>query len=186
MKQHIGLGISLGCVLLLTGCLSKDVPAMVNTSEIKPLTVTMIDSGGKEVGQAILTHKEEGVNIKAEARGLTPGFHGFHIHEKGICEAPSFESAGGHFNPLNSQHGFLDFAGPHAGDLPNMLIDASGMGTVEWTTNRVTLQQGKANSLLAKSGTALVIHTGSDDYLSQPSGDAGSRAACGVISPSSQ
>lgn len=182
MMQRMGIGLSLGCLLLLSGCLNKDVPAIVNTSEIKPVIVRILDTGGKEVGQATLTQKEEGVHIKAEARGLTPGFHGFHIHEKGVCEAPSFESAGGHFNPHNSHHGFLDSAGPHAGDLPNLFVDASGTGTFEWTSNRVTLQQGKGNSLLADSGTALVIHTGSDDYLSDPSGDAGSRAACGVIS----
>ena len=159
---------------------------MVNTSEIKPVTVKMIDSGGKEVGQVVLTQGEEGVRIKAEARGLTPGFHGFHIHEKGACEAPAFESAGGHFNPLDSQHGFLDSAGPHAGDLPNLLVDASGTGTVDWITNRVTLEQGKANSLFSNHGTAFVIHTGSDDYISDPSGNAGSRAACGVIAVPSQ
>ncbi|MFD1037012.1 superoxide dismutase family protein [Virgibacillus byunsanensis] len=152
------------------------------SEENEEVQVTLVDNTEEEIGMATLTQKPNGVNIRLEASNLPPGIHGFHIHEKGICEAPSFESAGEHFNPTNAKHGFDHPEGPHAGDLPNIDVAEDGTVMVEVLADMVTLEEGKDNSLLKEDGTALMIHAKADDYKSQPSGDAGDRIACGVIS----
>lgn len=137
---------------------------------------------GKLLGTATLAETPEGVTITVQAAALAPGYHGFHIHEKGSCAGPDFTSAGGHFNPFGSEHGRRNHRGPHAGDLPNLLADPHGRASGVFTAPLVTLGPGP-NSLFKSGGTALVIHAGPDDHLSQPTGAAGGRAACGVIVP---
>ena len=105
--------------------------------------------------------------------------HGLHIHTVGAC-TPDFAAVGGHFNPTTAQHGLDNPNGPHAGDLPNLEIDADGNGTYEATTTLVTLDQGD-NSLFDSDGSALVIHAAPDDLVTDPSGNSGDRIACGVI-----
>lgn len=146
------------------------------------ITVNLKDRDENDVGTAKLQQEGESVTIKISASDLPEGTHGFHIHEKGSCEAPDFKSAGGHFNPTDASHGTNSEDGPHAGDLPN--IDVSEDGTVEEevTADMVTLKKGQDHSLLGSEGTSLVIHAKADDKESQPSGDAGDRIACGVIS----
>jgi superoxide dismutase, Cu-Zn family len=97
------------------------------------------------------------------------------------CDAPSFESVGPHFNPGNTRHGLL--AGPaHAGDLPNLHIPPTGSLEIELVNPAITLERGKPISVFHPAGTAVVIHAGKDDYMSDPDGNSGSRIACGVIS----
>jgi superoxide dismutase, Cu-Zn family len=146
------------------------------------IVVTMINTKGETIGEARLNETAEGVNISLDASRLPQGTHGFHIHENGSCEAPKFESAGGHFNPTNAEHGFDNPKGPHAGDLPNIEVKPYGLVSTSVLAEMVTLEKGKANSLRKKGGTALVIHSKADDYQSQPAGNAGERIACGVIS----
>lgn len=143
--------------------------------------VVLMNSEGERTGIATLEQAEEGVLIHLEAWGLPEGIHGFHIHEKGLCKKPDFESAGEHFNPTNAKHGFENPQGPHAGDLPN--IEVGEDGTVKKTVivDMVTLEKGEKNSLLHEGGTALIIHADPDDYISQPAGNSGARIACGVI-----
>lgn len=172
--------------LFIAACAMPVVPVLQQTQEAgvappQQVRVVLQDASGRQVGEAVLTQKPEGLHVKVEARGLTPGYHGFHIHEQGVCEAPTFESAGAHFNPSGANHGFLNAHGPHAGDFPNLLADANGTASGEWVTQRVTLKKGEPHSLLRNGGTALIIHSGSDDYLTDPAGNAGARAACGVI-----
>ncbi|SFK85524.1 superoxide dismutase, Cu-Zn family [Salinicoccus halodurans] len=112
---------------------------------------------------------------------MAPGDHGFHIHETGSCEQPDFESAGGHYNPTDANHGMDDPEGPHAGDMKNIEVSEDGTVNTEVTADMVTLEEGQDNTLFTEDGTALVIHSGADDYEMQPSGDAGDRIACGVI-----
>ena len=112
-------------------------------------------------------------------KGLPAGEHAFHIHAVGKCEPP-FTTAGGHFNPGNKKHGLHSAEGHHAGDMPNLVIPASGSTTVEVLNAAVTLEKGKPNSLIREGGTSIVVHEGKDDYKSDPAGDAGGRAACGV------
>jgi superoxide dismutase, Cu-Zn family len=126
------------------------------------------------------------VTVTGAVWRLAPGFHGFHVHAVGECVAP-FTSAGGHFNPTGDDHG------DPAGDLPSMLVNADGTGELHFATDRFSL--GK---LFDADGSALMVHAGRDDYANIPnrytsggvpgpnaetlaSGDAGSRAACGVM-----
>jgi Cu-Zn family superoxide dismutase len=106
--------------------------------------------------------------------------HGIHIHAAGTCAAPGFLSAGGHFNPGGLKHGFLNPEGAHAGDLPNMIVPASGASRYEAADYRITLGSGP-NSLFGPNGTSLVIHAGPDDYSTDPAGNSGARVICGQI-----
>lgn len=148
------------------------------------ITVTLNDVDGDEAAEATLTEVDDGVKIKLVGDGLPEekAKHAFHIHEKGICEPRDFESAGGHYNPTDKNHGKEDADGQHAGDFDNIEVDADGEITeVEFTTDQISLDEDAENTVFSEDGTSLVIHDGPDDYKSQPSGDAGDRIACGVI-----
>jgi Cu-Zn family superoxide dismutase len=138
------------------------------------------DAQGKEVGTATLSQQAQGVLIEARVSGLPQGAHGFHLHENGTCEPPSFDSAGDHFNPTGRKHGIEMPDGPHPGDLPNIRVGPDGSGRLSALNPYVTLGEGKT-SLLGQGGRSLVIHSGADDYHSQPSGDSGQKIACGRI-----
>lgn len=146
------------------------------------IKVDVINSIGEEVGIARLKQEENGVMIEIAAWDLPKGSHGFHIHEKGICEKPDFKSAEGHFNPVDKKHGFDNPDGPHAGDLPNLEVGEDGKVSETFLNEMVTLKKGEDNSLFKEGGTSLVIHAEPDDNISQPAGNAGARIACGVIS----
>ena len=147
--------------------------------------VEMINREGQRIGMARLTQENGGVRIALQASNLPAGAKGFHFHETGRCETPSFESAGGHFAPMDRQHGLEDPRGPHAGDMPNLEVPQGGTVETEVTNPRVTLQTGMPNSLLDSDGTALVIHAGRDDQRTDPSGNSGDRIACGVVGQAS-
>ncbi|WP_085506503.1 superoxide dismutase family protein [Thalassobacillus devorans] len=150
-------------------------------AETEEVTVDLKDPDDENIGTAKLKQQEDGVLISLDASGLPPDEHGFHIHETGTCEAPEFESAGGHFNPEGVSHGTNSEDGPHAGDLPNIDVGDDGSIQEEILAENVTMKKGEDNSLLKEEGTALVIHAKPDDNESQPSGDAGIRIACGEI-----
>lgn len=138
------------------------------------------NASGKEVGAVNLIETHHGVLINLQVKGLPPGEHAFHFHAVGKCEPP-FTSAGGHFNPAGKKHGLLAAEGHHAGDMPNLHIPQSGDLNVEVLNTDVTLEKGKPNSLIDADGASAVIHAGTDDYKSDPAGNAGDRIACGVI-----
>lgn len=166
---------------LLTASLLATVAAGPLAVPAAAAQATLADKEGKTVATATLAETNAGVLITLEASALPPGVHAFHIHESGACEPPDFTSAGGHFNPGDTSHGFEAEGGPHAGDMPNIHVPESGMLTVEVLNPNVTLEPGPPESLFDDDGSALVIHAGADDYTSQPAGDAGTRIACGVI-----
>jgi len=156
-------------------------PSEVQAKEKGSEVVELKNVEGNVVATATLTKADGGVHIDMDVNGLPAGTHAFHVHEKGVCEPPDFESAGVHYNPTNMKHGKLNPEGPHAGDFDNIEVDENGKGHVEFTTNQVTLEKGQENTLYTDDGTSLVIHADPDDYKSQPSGNAGERIACGVI-----
>lgn len=139
----------------------------------------IIDASGKNVGVARLTDTPNGVLIRVDFADLPPGEHAFHVHETGKCEPP-FTSAGDHFNPGGKMHGFEHAGGFHAGDLPNIVVPASGAVRFEVFVPNIRLRDGAAK-LLDEDGAALVVHAGVDDYATDPAGNAGDRIACGVI-----
>lgn len=137
---------------------------------------------GTRVGEVTLRETPAyGVLLDIRFSDLAPGVHAFHIHETGQCEAPSFTSAGGHYAPRGNAHGALRVEGKHAGDLLNLQVPPSGGIQTQRLAQHVTLLEDAHNTLFDADGSAIVVHQGADDYQSQPSGDAGSRVACGVI-----
>ena len=118
--------------------------------------------------------------LSNDISGLAPGeTRGFHVHDVGDCSAPDASSAGGHFNPGGHEHGAMDHPMSHAGDLGNITADASGraQGLVTDLT-KITLQPGAAIGILGRS---VIVHAKVDDLTTQPTGNAGARVACGVI-----
>ena len=124
--------------------------------------------------RGVVTFTQAGANVRvvAQIEGLTPGKHGFHIHEWGDCSSKDGSSAGGHFNPGNKQHGTKNPQGSHAGDMPNFTVAADGTAKTTVTNSAVTMGS-EANSIFASGGTALVIHAKPDDMMTDPSGNAG-------------
>lgn len=151
-----------------------------------PVNVPVIGTQGQTLGKATLEQTPAGVLISISASGLGAGEHAFHIHEKGLCDAAGgFASAGGHFAPGGTAHGFRDAMGHHAGDMPNLFAAADGTVRVQVLNRAVRLGEGEG-ALADADGSALVIHGGADDYASQPAGAAGPRVACAVIAPPMQ
>jgi Cu-Zn family superoxide dismutase len=135
---------------------------------------------GDKIGTAVLHGTSHGVRIDLKTSQLPPGTHGFHVHSVGKCDAPDFKTAGPHFNPESKQHGKDNPAGAHAGDLSNIEVGADGTVKTSVKAPGVTLGSG-SNSLFSPAGTALVIHEKEDDYKTDPTGNSGTRIACGVI-----
>lgn len=150
----------------------------------KSVTVTLKDGTGKDVGTAKLSDGPggSGVKIALNLKGLPPGEHALHFHATAKCEGPAFTTAGGHFNPTSAHHGVNNpmTPKPHAGDMANFTVKPNGTAKLTVTNTAVTLGDG-ANSLFANGGTALMIHAKADDLMSDPSGNAGDRIACGTI-----
>ena len=167
MKQGILLA-SLAFVVGGSFALAGDVT--------KAIAVLQPTAGSTVAGTVTFTAAGDTVKVVADLSGLTPGKHGFHIHEFGDCSDPKAASAGGHFNPSNHQHGAPDVAERHAGDLGNIDADASGKAHLEASDKAMKL--AGADSII---GHAVIVHEKADDLKTQPTGDAGGRVACGVI-----
>src|SRR5262245_27009648 len=138
---------------------------------------------GNTVG-ASLREAKDGLLIIVNVKGVPEGLHAVHIHAVGKCESPAFTSAGGHFNPLNKEHGLKNPDGPHAGDLPDLYVNKDGVGRYEALMESVTLGAG-ATSVLDADGSAIVIHATADNNMTDPAGNSGDRIACGVITKAS-
>ena len=145
----------------------------------------IMSTDGKPIGRVTARQGPAGVLITVEASGLTPGWHGVHIHEQGDCSDPAFRKAGSHVHDAtHAVHGFLAQGGPDLGDLANLWVASDGTGRAEMFTTRVSLDGSYGRrSLIAAPGASLVIHAATDDYTSQPIGGAGARVACAVFSP---
>ena len=138
------------------------------------------DTAGTQVGVASFTMAGGEGQLGISVSGLAPGEHGMHIHETGACTPPSFESAGGHFNPASRQHGILNPEGPHAGDLPNLVVKADGSADTTVAVSASLLSEG-TGSMIGGESRAFVIHADPDDQRTDPSGNSGARVVCGVI-----
>lgn len=136
----------------------------------------LVAADGSPRGMAHVSATTAGLAVHVEATGLPPGVHGIHVHTTGRCDAPDFQTAGGHWNPGAKAHGRDNPQGAHEGDLPNITIAADGSGTLDFT-----LPGGTLDALLDTDGAAIVVHAAADDYRTDPSGNSGARIACGVI-----
>ncbi|MFU8802863.1 MAG: superoxide dismutase family protein [Bradymonadaceae bacterium] len=139
----------------------------------------MFDSQGNHLGDLNLHQTQDGLRIHGTLQGLPETTRGFHVHEHGVCEAPSFESAGGHFNPHDRPHGGPDddHTERHVGDFGNITVGEDGTVEIDFTDQLATLYDGE-NQIV---GQSLVIHEQEDDLETQPTGDAGARIACGIV-----
>jgi superoxide dismutase, Cu-Zn family len=197
--------LSIAASLLATTTAFAQQPASsASEKSSPPVTAEMKNAKGKSVGTVELRQLLNGVLITADLKDLPPGPLGFHIHERGKCDAPDFKSAGGHFNPTKAEHGFDTRGGPHIGDLPNIHVGKDGTAKAEFFSAQLSLKSatvaasgsaatgagaGTASggaavagpfSLVDGEGTALMVHAATDDHADMDS--AGGRLACGVIS----
>jgi len=142
----------------------------------KAVAVLHPTQGNNVSGTVYFSLTPKGIKVTADVMGLIPGQHGFHIHEYGDCTAPDGTSAGGHFNPENQPHAGPDQAKRHLGDLGNIEADSSGNAHYERTD--IYLKFDGRDSII---GRGVIVHAGEDDLVSQPSGNAGPRIACGAV-----
>lgn len=136
---------------------------------------TLRDGAGIDVGTATVSVHRDMMRLNIAVHGMAPGTHGIHVHTAGKCDGPDFKTAGGHWNPGMKQHGRDNPMGAHSGDLPNIMVDAKGRGSLKADL------PGMPDGLLDADGAAIVIHAAPDDYKTDPSGNSGSRVACGVF-----
>ena len=146
---------------------------MSGSAATAQLTATQ---GNKVTGTVTFEPAGDGLHVTAHIEGLTPGEHGFHLHQNGDCSAPDGSSAGDHWNPTQQPHGAPDAPQHHSGDLGNITADASGMAHVDKTVHGVGL-----SGMQSVVGHAVIVHGKADDLKTQPSGNAGPRVACGVV-----
>jgi len=185
--------------IALTACGGSDSQSTVDTAPDTmgaPLTASMttmrtqsfpvINTAGAEIGTVTITDQAEGgVTLNLDVTAIPEGSHAIHFHTNGSCDLPDFTSAGGHYNPMDVNHGFDASApNPHAGDMRNFDAPTSGVVQTQIQNERVSLsaRDGLA-PLFDTDNTALIIHASSDDYVTQPTGAAGGRIACAVIAP---
>lgn len=168
MLRQLGAATVLSIILAAVPAL-----AAAQTAEAKLAPTKDSTAGGT------IMFKQDGtkVHVTAHVTGLTPGQHGFHVHEKGDCSAPDGTSAGGHFNPAGAAHGHPQKGPHHAGDMPMLVADASGKADLSTELTGVSLGSDAASLV----GKAVIVHAGADDYTTQPTGNSGARVACGVI-----
>jgi Cu-Zn family superoxide dismutase len=146
--------------------------------------IQLRNAAGQVVGEADFEQEHNGVHVRVRVQGLTPGFHGFHIHTVGSCVPGDFTSAGGHFNPTGESHGH------HAGDMPVLQVNPDGTGEA-----RFKIASFQVGQLFDADGSALIVHAGPDNLANIPqryapngpdattlgTGDSGGRVACGVV-----
>ena len=174
---HAKLAAGLAGALALSACATTP-PSATETLA----SATLLDTSGAPRGEARLLGVGDRVELAVTVEGLSPGEHGFHLHTTGKCTLPDFTSAGGHLNPSGEGHGLLDNDGNHLGDLPNLTVAANG-------TARTQVPVGGSRSyvldqIFDADGTAVVIHADADDGRTDPSGNAGPRERCGVLTRS--
>ncbi|MBD3427113.1 MAG: superoxide dismutase [Candidatus Omnitrophica bacterium] len=166
--------IMVGVLLLAGACFSR-------ASDEPKAMADLHNAQGERAGIVLFEEAQDGVRIDIIITNLPAGEHAFHIHESPNCDRPDFKSAGGHFNPGGTKHGFLNPEGPHAGDLPNIVVKGDGTLIKKVVTDLITLDEGEKNSLFRGAGTSVVIHENPDDYITDPAGRGGKRIACGTI-----
>ncbi|MGJ5641187.1 superoxide dismutase family protein [Formosa sp. S-31] len=178
---------------LATGCKSdkkesKDIEVATPVApekemEVTPKKVKVVLEQKSESGvsgNAVFTEENGTVTMVAVLGGLEPGIHAIHLHEKADCSSPDGKSTGGHWNPQGQPHGkWGAAAGYHKGDIGNFTADENGNGTITFSTDEWCISCGDENKNIL--GKAIIVHQGTDDFITQPTGDAGGRVSCGGI-----
>ena len=174
-------GVAAGVVVMGAGQMLAQAPAPAKVAP-KEVKVTLKDAKGGDAGSVTFKTVKKGVKVTVKLEGMAFGPHGVHIHQNAVCEAPDFKTAGGHFNPDNKHHGYLNMDGHHNGDLPtNVNVGEDHKGEASFVLTSISLDPAAANSLMLNGGTSVVVHEKADDEKTDPSGNSGNRMACGVI-----
>lgn len=193
--RHSRLLLLTPALLALAACGSSEAPvsaqpepdphagheaAPVDHAPIAEATAVLAPTeGNATAGELHFSSHHGQISVTGTVTGLTPGGeHGFHVHEFGDCSAPDASSAGGHFNPFGVDHGRVGEAPHHVGDSDNIVANAEGVATFENVLIGGTIGDGGAADIVGKG---VIVHAGSDDYVTQPTGDAGGRLACAVV-----
>lgn len=183
MLGAIGLGAACAAYPLDAVRSQDEAPAFEQLDDGR-IRVPVIGTDGAQIGRAAVRGTPaQGVLLEVEidAGGLAPGWHGLHLHQVGDCsDIGAFTNSGGHVGLIEGGHGFLNEAGPEAGDLPNIWAGEDGSAGGEFITDRLAVA-AHAPALLDGDGTALIIHESRDDHASQPIGGAGARVACAAF-----
>ncbi len=178
MKPFLASTAALSFVL--ASCQAESDVALTEMAAERMLaSADIVDSAGTALGTVALIAIDDRLEIAVDLKGVEPGTKAFHLHTTGECDGPDFTSAGGHLNPAGNTHGKLSEDGQHLGDLPN--LDVADDGRVE---SRIAIDAGAEEAIAAmndQDGTAIMLHAGPDDYISDPAGDAGPRIACGIL-----
>lgn len=162
-------------IAVIIGCKTSSKPA-----DSKSLNLVFESKSNSNVtGTATFVEKDGKVTFTAKISGLQPGIHAIHIHEKSDCSAADGSSAGGHWNPTFKKHGKWGEAEHHRGDIGNFTADEKGNGTITLTTDEWSI--GGEDPTKDILGKGLIVHQGADDFVTQPSGNAGARVACSAI-----
>jgi Cu-Zn family superoxide dismutase len=163
--------IALSALFVLAGCASAKLPmamAMLNP------TAGGLTARGMVHFQEL---KDGSVEVQVDLKAVPPGEHGFHVHEVGDC-GDKGNNAKGHFNPATMIHGAREAVSHHAGDFGNVTADAEGNVKTTFTTHSISLKEGASNNPI---GRAVILHEKADDLMTQPTGNAGARISCGVV-----
>ena len=175
MNRLCPFALALGSITLTACSTVADLP----TERLAAASMTR--ANGVPAGTVQLLASGNHLSLVVAVTGLPEGLHGFHLHAVGACNAPDFSTAGGHLNPSGKDHGSLSPGGSHLGDLPNLDVGSSNitLTTIDLDDDRTQV----LSWLFDDDGTAVVIHADADDYMTNPSGNAGSRIACGILKP---
>lgn len=186
----LAAALLLAAPLAFVGACASTADAAQMQAQRAPVGATgqavLVNAQGANIGRVEMRQGPTGLIIKVEASGLTPGWHGIHIHATGECATP-FTSSGGHINhgAPKAPHGLLNPGGPDDGDLPNVYAGADGKVNAELFTTRARISsEGPGQWLWDEDGSAIIIHANPDDHSTQPIGGAGDRVACAALSAS--
>ncbi len=170
----------IGIFLSLIGCdRTRQQADILSAPSAKQAVATIGSTSGSSVtGMAVFTQNGDQITFTIEIQNATPGLHAVHIHENGDCSAPDGKSAGGHWNPTDVAHGKWGEGEFHLGDIGNITVGEDGTGSFKLTTDLWEIGTGSDIDVV---GAGIIVHADADDFISQPSGNAGARIGCGVI-----
>ena len=178
----ITLILLIGCTVVLVSCGREQLQSASDVLSVVATTYATAQinsaSGSTLTGTAIFTKDGENITLSIGIRNASPGIHAVHIHESGDCSAPDGTSAGGHWNPTDVAHGQWGVGEFHLGDIGNITVGDDGTGSIELTTDLWEIGTGSDIDVIGKG---IIVHADADDFVSQPSGNAGARIGCGVI-----
>jgi len=182
MRWALAVSVSAFCLITFTHyAASVHAQAAAHAAYKRSLVVPIKNSTGQDAGSATFDERKDGkeLTITVKLKNLPSGNHAVHIHQNPVCDAPAFTTAGGHFNPEGKQHGMDNPLGHHAGDMPhNLSVGQYQTGEMTFKVDYLTLEPGATNSVL---GHSIMVHEKADDMVTDPTGNAGNRIACGVI-----